>query len=121
MKTIRSIDFQAPIKTISEANEREHWTARHRRKKAQQQLMAAFMFNALRGRRIKLPCRVRLTRIGPRSLDSDNLAASMKHVQDAIASRLGIDDGDADQVTWEYSQMPVRVKEYGVKVSISSI
>lgn len=78
------------------------------------------LFNALRGRRVILPCKVRLTRIGPKALDSDNLAGALKFCQDAIARRLEVDDGDTSKVTWEYRQMPVGIRDYGVKVEIFS-
>lgn len=37
---------------------------------------------------------VRITRIAPRLLDSDNLEASLKYVRDGVAKALGIDDRD---------------------------
>lgn len=118
--TIRNVDFLAPVRVVSEANQREHWAAKMRRKNEQQELMAVAMQNALRGRRVELPCSVMLTRIGPKALDSDNLAGSFKHCQDAIARKLGADDGDTEKLTFTYSQAPVRVREYGVKVTITS-
>lgn len=52
------------------------------------------------------PWRVRLTRVSPsaKGLDSDNLAASFKGVQDELAEWLGVDDGDREQVRWSYAQ-----------------
>lgn len=108
-----------PIRTVSEANQREHWGARVRRKHAQQMEIAVAMQNNVRGR-VAMPCRITLTRIGPKALDKDNLAGSFKHVQDAIAKKLSIDDG-SPQVTWEYEQMPIGVRNYGVKVQIKSV
>lgn len=119
-KTITAIDFLVPIRTLSEANLREHWTDKLKRKKAQQEEVSAAMQNNLRGRRIEFPCHVTLTRIGSRRLDADNLAGSFKHVQDAIAFKLKADDGDAAKVTWEYAQMPIGSRDYAVKVSITS-
>ena len=119
-KRIQKLDFMAPIRTVSEMNQREHWAVRMRRKTDQQLEMRAVMHNVLGGRKIQLPCSVRLTRIGPKALDKDNLAGSFKHVQDAIAKKLGVDDGSS-QVTWEYDQMPIGVRNYGVKVEIESI
>jgi len=115
------LDFQAPVKTVSEMNQREHWAVKNKRKKAQQQEMLAVLHNNLSGRQVKLPCVVKLTRIGPKALDVDNLAGAMKHVQDAIAGKLGVDDGDVSRVTWEYAQMPIRIREYAVKVEIRSL
>lgn len=121
-KTLRSIDFLAPIRTVSEMNVREHWAVRNKRKRAQQEAIAVAMQNVLQGRRIELPCVVRLTRLAPRKLDShDNLRAALKATVDQICKKLEVDDG-SDQVSFEYSQMPVASpKTYGVKVSISSL
>lgn len=120
-RTITSLDFQAPVKTVSEANQREHHMAKYRRKQEQQLEMMVALQNNLIGRRVKLPCVVKLTRIGPKALDPDAVSGSLKHVQDAIAKKLGVDDGDTEKVRWEYSQMPIRIREYAVKVSIQSV
>lgn len=119
--TIQQLDFQAPIRTVSEANQREHWAIKFKRKKDQQLEMLVALQNNLVGKKVKLPCVVKLTRIGPKPLDSDNLAGAMKHVQDAIAKKLGIDDGDTEKIRWEYHQFPIRIREYAVKVSIQSL
>ncbi|MCZ7635713.1 MAG: hypothetical protein M5U12_06525 [Verrucomicrobia bacterium] len=49
--------------------------------------------------------------------DGDNLVAGCKHLRDAIAAWLGLDDADA-QVAWEYAQVATGGAE-GVVVSIS--
>ena len=117
----RKLDFQVPVKTVSEANQREHWAVKNKRKKAQQLEVAVAWHNNLGGRRVQLPCVVKLTRIGPRKLDGDNLAGAMKHCQDEIARRLGVDDGDDKNVQWVYSQMPVGIRDYALKVEINSV
>lgn len=58
---------------------------------------------------------VLITRIGPRRLDSDNLAISAKAVRDGIAQALGVDDGDETAVRWDYAQ---ERGSYGVRVRI---
>lgn len=115
---MKEINFQAPVRTVSEANQREHFMAKYRRKKAQQLEMLAALQNNLVGKLIEFPCVVRLTRIGPKALDTDNLAGAFKHCQDAIARKLGVDDGDTEKIRWEYHQAPIRIREYGVKVQI---
>jgi len=60
---------------------------------------------------------VRLTRVGPRRLDSDNLAAALKHVRDGVADALGVDDGDP-RLEWIYDQQRCRPGEYAVLVDI---
>lgn len=118
--TIRKLDFQIPVKIISEANQREHWALKFKRKKDQQLETLVAIHNNISTCRVAMPCVVRLTRIGPKALDTDNLAGAFKHVQDAIARKLGVDDGDTTKVRWEYHQMPIRIRDYAVKVEIRS-
>ena len=65
----------------------------------------------------KLPVTVLLTRIAPRAMDTDGLAASFKSIRDGIADRLGIDDG-GKQVAWEYAQRRGKPKEYAVEIIV---
>ena len=64
------------------------------------QIVAAF-FRVKRPERPVFPIVVTITRLGPRALDSDNLASSGKHVRDAIATWLGVDDGVAERTLIE--------------------
>lgn len=121
MKSIRQVDFGAPVRTVSESNSREHWAVRNRRKREQQELIAVAMQNATRGQQIELPCQVTLTRIGPRRLDShDNLRSCFKGIVDQICKKLNVDDG-SDQVRFEYTQMPNKSRNYSVKIAIRSL
>lgn len=61
------------------------------------------------------PLTVTVTRIGPRTLDTDNLAFSAKAVRDGIADAFGIDDGDERAVQWAYAQ---ERGEHAVRVRI---
>ena len=120
-KTVTAIDFMVPnCKTVSEMNQREHWGSKNRRKDDQQEAVAIAMYSALRGRKVQLPCTVKLTRIGPKRLDNDNLAGALKFCQDQIARQLGVDDGDESKVRFYHFQMPVGSRDYAVKVEISS-
>lgn len=66
---------------------------------------------------LPMPLLVTITRIGPRRLDDDNLAGACKYVRDAIATEVGVDDGD-ERWTWRCEQ---RIgKAYGVDVEITS-
>lgn len=111
--------FFLDVKTISEANRHtEHWAVRNRRVKSQRELARAGGSAAERdfGKLVKLPVSVKLTRVGARRLDSDNLASSCKALRDGIADWLGVDDGDESKVSWEYAQ---RVgKPAGVEVEV---
>jgi hypothetical protein len=119
---IRSLEFDCPIRTVSEANRsnREPWQVKMRRRKAQQQEADIMLLNALQGRKVQLPCRVKLTRVGPKAMDSDNLAGCFKAIRDAIARRIGVDDGDP-RIKFEYDQSPIGRREYNVKVEIFSV
>lgn len=59
---------------------------------------------------------VTLTRLGPRKLDSDNLAGSFKAIRDGVADALGIDDG-SELIQWEYRQE--KSKECSVVIEIN--
>jgi len=107
------------LRVVSEANQREHWAAKNRRKKAQQQRVAVELC-AVRDALPKPPLRVRLTRIGPRVLDTDNLAGSFKHVQDGIARHFGVDDGDGS-IRWEYDQSAIGKHQYAVVVEMTEM
>ncbi|WP_230682079.1 hypothetical protein, partial [Streptococcus pneumoniae] len=58
---------------------------------------------------------VRITRVGPRRLDDDNLARAAKALRDGVADWLGCDDGDP-RVSWHYAQAIAR--EYRVVVTV---
>lgn len=96
--------MELPIRTVSEANRRDHHMAVHRRKRAQQQTTAIVIRSAFGQRRPHLPVHVHLVRIGPRRLDTDNLVGALKHVRDEVARWLGVDDGDAAVATWSVDQ-----------------
>ena len=102
--------LKAPIKTVSEANQRGHWSKRYSRSKKQRQDIRLFL-NACR--KPKLPCDVWLIRVGQRQLDDDNLASAFKAIRDEIADWLKIDDGGS-QVMWHYEQRKGKPREYAV-------
>lgn len=54
-----------------------------------------------------------------RPLDDDNFNGACKHLRDAIAASLGIDDGDK-RICWQYQQLQTRGSE-GVLVRIEVI
>lgn len=107
-----------PVRLVSEANMREHWATKHRRKK-QQQSMVKLVF--VSHKVPQPPVVVAMTRIGARKLDPDNLAGSMKHVQDAVADILGVDDGDEARVRWVYQQRIGKRGEYAVEIELKPV
>ena len=127
------ITIEVPIKTVSEANNQEHWTKKSKRHSQQQ----FFVRHALKKNNIKinLPCSIKLTRLAPRILDDDNLPVSMKYIRDEIAAyifpekvitykrngKTYSNKGNADsdpQVTWLYSQE--KLWNYSVRIEIKS-
>jgi len=94
--------IRIPIRTVSEANQRESWRNRHRRTSEHRSLSTMFVnSNKVSGRR---PTRILLRRVGVQLLDDDNLQGSMKACRDGIADAFGTDDGPNSGITWEYSQ-----------------
>lgn len=113
------LKWQLPIHTVSEANSREHWHKKAKRHNAQRTWIWAQF--ASEKPNIPLPCIIKLTRVGKRKLDSDNLPVSMKWIRDAIADMIFPDQaaGKADddpRLEWEYDQKIG--KEYEVHVEI---
>ena len=107
--------FTMPIRTQSEANVKEHFHVKAKRAKSQRE--ASCLITKSKQVKILTPSVITLTRISPRTLDTDNLARSFKAVRDGIADAIQIDDGD-DTVEWRYAQMKGAPKEYFVGVMI---
>ncbi len=98
---------------------REHWSEAWIRHKEQKEKVYLSL-NPLR-EKVRLPCTVKLTRLGPRELDWDNSIISLKYVRDAVAEIITQDfvpghaDGDK-RIKWEYDQ--IKSKTYAVKIEI---
>ena len=90
--------FEIPVKTVSEANSRDHWRQRARRTKANRK--AAYLIAPPH----PLPVVVHMTRISAGTLDDDNLRGALKAVRDGIADRLGLQDDSDPRVRFEYDQ-----------------
>ena len=105
------------VKVISEMNTREHWRKRKIRFDNQKIEVNYFWRHALKGQKITLPCSVRLTRIGPKELDTDNLAGAFKAVRDQVAKEIGIDDG-SKQINFQYAQEAIGKRQYAIRVEV---
>lgn len=110
---------------MSEANNSEHWTKKHRRHKTQKtEIWVKFQNEKPK---ISLPCIVTLTRIASRKLDDDNLLFAFKYIRDEIADHLvqykgkcaGRSDSD-DRLTWVYKQEKGRVNHYAIRVEVET-
>lgn len=115
----RDVSICLPIRTVSLSNQREHWRVRAKRAKEQRGLVLAALLRVLHGRGWSDAERVtvRLTRMSPRGLDSDNLQGALKSVRDGVADALGWDDGD-ERFTWEYDQVKTRRGICGVRIDL---
>ena len=106
-----------PLRIQSTANKREHWRALAKRKKEEKRTTELTLKTA--GPPPELPVKVTLTRIGPRRLDTDNLAGGFKSVRDSVAAWLGADDKPGSGITWHYAQArPTTPKTYAAQVLI---
>lgn len=83
----------------STPNLREHWAAKAKRTRAQRAKVMAKMPPWPSGPLLF----IRLTRVAPMALDTDNLAGALKGHRDAVAARLRVDDG-SPLVHWSYAQ-----------------
>lgn len=109
--------------TCSEANRRDHWRVKNKRKKHQQAVIGVALNQYPRavkpfvcllhgGNRVT----VKLTRLAPGALaDDDNIRSAFKGIRDRIALVLHVDDG-SPLVTWEYRQE--RSNGYGVRIEM---
>ncbi len=113
--------LELPIRTVSEANCSEPWRAKHARHKEQQRVVALAL-NPHRSK-VKLPCRVMLTRFAPHELDRfDNLPMSFKYIVDAVCAiitgnyRAGHADSD-ERISIACDQ--VVSKAYGIRIEVT--
>ena len=107
-----------PLRTVSEANVKEHWARRSKRVKMQRLTAKMMLTLDKRWCAKQNSFAVRITRIAPKKLDSDNLAISNKAIRDGIADAIGIDDG-SPKFTWQYEQESGAPKFYAVRVEIN--
>lgn len=105
---------------MSEANLREHWTAKHKRhqlyKKKLLPLKKEFM-------KLQIPLSLTLVRIAARPLDDDNLTMAFKFIRDTLADWIipGLAPGRADAfIEWKYDQRKGDKGEYAIEIIISS-
>lgn len=99
------IVWDIPVRVVTEANRREHFAVAGKRKDQQREAVGiAWACSPVcpdigdYGR-----LRVTFTHVG-RKVDSDNLQSAFKVIRDALAAKVGRDDGDDDFWAWEYTQ-----------------
>ena len=107
---------ELPIRTVSEANQREHWGKKAARAKVHRRMTAAILLAKVgKCQPNDPPDCITLTRIAPRSLDSDNLAGSFKAVRDGIQDWCGVNDRD---LVFVYAQRRGKPGEYAVEIAM---
>ena len=103
------------LRLVNETNAREHWAVRAKRAKSQRMVVKSAL--GPRPNWASPPLRIVLTRLGRCRMDTGNLGASCKHVQDGVADWLGVDDG-SPLLDWHYRQLVDHAGGYGVLVRI---
>jgi hypothetical protein len=110
--------FEAPIRLLSEPNQRQCWQAKAARVASQRGAVLLLCRTTFGPHPPSLPVVLTLTRIAPRELDDDNLRGALKGVRDGIADYLETNDRNPG-ITWEYEQTkPAKPRMYAVRVDL---
>lgn len=112
--------WQLPIKTVSEANSSENRWAKKKRHDYQKKIIRLWSIQNRVSHTI-LPCIVKLVRLSPRMLDSDNLVMAFKWIRDYVADQIiqGLAAGRADgdpRITWEYDQQKCPITAIRIEI-----
>lgn len=112
------------VKIVSEANLRQHWSARAKRAKLQKHhtATAVQLFGRDCHRAVIAAPRVnvKLVRLGGRRIDSDNLIGGFKAVRDQIATWCGRDDRHDEIYTWIYAQENAHTPGFRIEIEVLS-
>lgn len=115
-----TIDVTFDVTTKSETNARDRWGKIHRTERARVAVGRALSFDDDRLVKLVLcpPFCVRLTRISGGTMDTGNLSAALKAIEDAVSFALETDDGDpAFGVCWAQAKRrgpaAVRIEVWG--------
>ena len=111
-----SAEFTVPIRTKNPLNNREHFYKVAARGRKEKQAVGMVLLTKPLPR---VPVTVQLTRHGKgnRPMDSDGLAASLKHVRDSIAAVYGLDDADS-RIEFLTPKQTTAAKDYAVGIRI---
>lgn len=112
-----------PIHLVTLENTREHWKAKAAKARFVRGQVVLFLSALAGGKpRPEAPYAVTLTRHASRKLDPGNLEACFKHIQDAVAEWLGVNDGDGKKVRWVYRQKKIAANgRHGCEILIESL
>lgn len=106
-----------PLRIISEANQRGHWSKSAGRK-ALHRKTARCMLHSHARPQTPGQIAITLTRIAPRPMDGDNMQSGCKAMRDGISDWLGIDDG-SKRLTWIYAQRRGERGQYLAEVLVT--
>jgi len=106
------------LRLSSTLNARQHWRVRAVAARRQRALARLCLSTHPRPTG---PVVVTITRVAPRSLDSDNLAGACKSVRDGVADWLGVDDGVAERAGLVAWRVEARRGAYGVEIAIEAV
>lgn len=114
-----------PLKTVSEANGRDHWAQKARRARSQRLAARALVWqHPMTARAVEAAMSgqsgavvVTLARVAPGTLDDDNLRPALKAVRDGVADALGVDDRHP-AIRWQYAQHRAGRGQWAVAVQI---
>ena len=93
------IEFDIPIRTVSEANCSENRFRKNKRHKGQQLFVK--MSLGIFVKECSFPCEITLTRMSPRLFDDDNVVSSFKYVRDEISeyiAKLNMSDEERKKI-----------------------
>lgn len=117
--------LQLPLHLVSEKQVRsqEHWSARHTRVKTQRRAVYDGLLTLWGpGFLVGLPLLVTLTRIAPRALDDDNLAAACSACRDGVSDWLAgmpVKGQDRQEgLAWRYGQQYIAPKFFAVEIRV---
>lgn len=111
----RELGIFIPMRTVCELNDHTFWINRQKRAEQQRTVIAA-TFKGYEYLRERPSLVVVLTRYAPGTLDpQDNLPSAFKHVRDALAKRIGVDD-KSNWYDWQYQQVKTGRGRYGIRI-----
>ncbi len=118
------IEFDIPVRIVSEANQREHWRTKAKRARMQRRGTDLYAFNNIsRNNRDDIQKHgaiIIFTRIAFQLMDDDNLAGAFKAVRDGVCDALDMNDGPKSGLTFRYTQEQGPPKTYAVRVCIEA-
>jgi hypothetical protein len=116
----KTLQIKMPIRTVSELNMREHWAAKHKRRKKQREDFFV-LWRQAKPPEISLPCRVTFTRFASKCLDvGDNLNSAFKSLRDELCAILGVDDS-SPLIDWQYRQERISKRDNYFTIEVENL